>query len=235
MRMGLALVALALAFPAQAQRAEQPIIGVKRTVEALAFYPSHFFEWGWADKVRIRYRGDDWGWPVYSIAVQNGCEDEKAPRPACTDRRIARMARAPIGPQGTGRPRWRGSDLVARIFKSGARGDRAIKAQLDRAGIEWLEADLQSCPGAMDMLARAETLRWGPYERPPNPDGSIVVSMHSDSVEVGFEVPDGRVTWRGLGPEGTPARWANDFATVLEPCWKPATAPTPWRRVPAAD
>jgi len=233
MRVGLALAALALAFPAQAQRAVQPIIGVKRTVEALAFDPGLFFKWSWADKVRIRYRGDDWGWPVYSIAVQNGCEDEKAPLPACTERRVARMVRAPIGPRGTERPRWRGTDLVERIFRSGARSERAIKAQLDKAGLEWLEADLQACPGAMAMLASAEAAQWGPYTRPPRPDGAIVVTLHADTIEVGFEVPDGRVTWSGLGREGTPARWAYDFAALLEPCWKPAPAPTPWRRIPA--
>jgi hypothetical protein len=208
---------------------------VKRTVETLAFDPSTFFRWSWADKVRIRYRGDDWGWPVYSIAIQDGCEDENAPRPACTQRRIARMVRAPLGPRGSERPRWRGMDLIERIFRSGARGDQAVRKQLDKAGLEWLEADLQACPGAMAALARADAARWGPYTPPKRPDDGIVVTFHADTIEVGFEVPDGRVTWSGLPNEGTPARWASDLAALLEPCWRSVTAPTPWRRIPATD
>jgi hypothetical protein len=236
MRLGLTIAALLLAVPVHAQGSagsNVPIELMKERVAALAFDPWGFFEWPHGNLVNIRYRGDDWGWPVYSIAIQNGCEDEQAPHPACRDRRIARMVRAPVGPRGAERPRWRGADLVSRIFATGAATDDAIRAQLDDAGIEWLEADLQSCPGAMVLLGRAEAVQWAP-RKPPKRD-EIVVTLHADTIEVGFDAFDGRVSWSGPPYDGTPSRWAIDFAAQIEPCWRPAKAPTPWRRVPATD
>lgn len=236
MRQGFVVAALLFTLPAQAQDSAEShaaTLKMRDRVDAIAFDPYGLFAWGPTNLLNIRYRGDDWRWPVYSIAIQNGCESDQAPRPACRERRIARMVRAPIGPRGTERPRWRGADLVSRIRASGATSDDAIKDQLDKAGIEWLEADLQTCPGAMEMLRRAEDVRWGPRQPPKRDD--IVITLHADTIEVGFDVFDGRVTWSGPMHDGTPARWAHDFATLLEPCWRPGTAPTPWRRVRATD
>ena len=234
MRLGLTIGALMVAMPAQAQ-VREPWLGVLNTVKAIAFDPGGFFERPDANLVGIRYTGDDYGWPVYSIAVRSGCRSADEPRPACYNQRIARMVRAPIGEHGAERARWRGSDLINRIVEAGATSEGAIKDQLDKVGVEWLEAELQTCSGAIEMLTRAEQARWGPYTPPPNPNGPIIVSMHADQMEVDFRVRDGRVDWRGTMHAGTAGRWADDFAKLIEPCWHPASVPTPWRRVAEQD
>jgi hypothetical protein len=228
MRRGLTIAALMIALPAAAQsnREFDEIRRVKGMVESLAFDPATFFDQrgAWAS-IHIRQRGSDWGWPVYSIAIVDGCVVNDAPYPACIHQRLARMVRVPGA---------RGDSLVRGIRKTGAKRYAQVRTALGKAGLEWLEADLQACPGAMAALGKASAARWGPY-KDSNGNVLFVMVSHADMIEVSHTVPEGEVTWRGPALEGTPAAWANDLATALEPCWKPATAPAPWRRVRAAD
>lgn len=225
MRWGLMIAALFLALPAQAQ--SDPDFDektrVKNLVEWLAFDPDLFFgSPNYFNAIRIRSSFESW--PIYSIAIVDGCAVKGAPRPACADQRLARMVRAPIGA--------RGNNLVAAIRKTGARDEVQISVALDKAGLEWLEADLVACPGAMAVVGKASAVPWGPYN-----DRNTVFRMasHAEMIEVLFSVSDGDMIWRGAVFDGTPSAWAKDLATVLEPCWKPARAPAPWRRVREAE
>ncbi len=201
---------------------------IRDQVAALAFDPGRFFDGSpeQFDKLTIIYTGDDRGWPVYSIAVREGCFATPVRGQRCFERRV-RMVRAPATPDMV-RPRQRGSFLIQRLA---GRGNVPINAALDRAGLEWMESDLDQCPAADAVLRSAGEIEWvarQTYARRPGEFPNIV--LHADNIEVTFRTFARRATYSGYIAEGSPAPWAVRFAEALEPCWRPATAPAPWRR-----
>lgn len=202
-------------------------------VTELAFDPARMFDapGGFGDLVRIAYRGDDWGWPVYAITIRNGCPVGK-PEPGCQARRRARMVRAPVPPQGAERPRWRGEALVDRMWRKKLTKPAEIAGELDRSGLDWVEAELDTCPGAMAALAKATELQWiraHAVVPDPAPDLDDLV-LHADKVRVEFPFYSRQATYDGYVAPGSPGEWATRLAAVLEPCWKPLAEPPPWRR-----
>jgi hypothetical protein len=226
---------LGLAFhPARAQDVDDPpAFNVRDRVLEIAFDPTKFFRSryvGDVSTVRITYTGDDWGWPVYAIAVAEGCADEENGRQSdCGVRLRARMVRAPAAPERT-RPRSRGARLIGQLVERGARSDADIRAGLNDLGVEWIEADLRTCPGALAALGRSAEADWVP-EAVANPtpgDEIAALVMHADIVRVEFQQYARISTYRGWIAEGSPAEWAEELAAVLQPCWRPATTPAPW-------
>jgi hypothetical protein len=206
---------------------------VRDEVRALAFdpatyFPSRFIRDG--AMIRIAYTGDDYAWPVYSLAVAKGCLDEEPRSKDCLSRLTARMVRAPA-PADLQRPRQRGAHMVRELARRQAASPSSMPSHLSALKVEWLEADLRSCPGATSLLARSADLSWVPKEI-SNPDASDLVSpvLHADMVEVVFERYARRSTWRGYIAGNSPAAWAVELAETLEPCWKPARTAPPWRR-----
>ncbi|WP_326525869.1 hypothetical protein [Sphingomonas sp.] len=220
------IVALLLVAAASAPQ-ERGVIDVRREVTALAFDPARFFDAG-PDLVRIAYRGDDYDWPVWSIAIRTGCLPGAA-REGCGERRIARMVRAAL-PQGAERPRQRGVALVTNVAGRKPADVAAVAAALDTAKVEWVEADLTTCPGALEALASASDTRWVPDGLAPAPSQDIMIVLHADRIRVEFPDHLRSATYDGWIAPGSPAEWANRFATLVEPCWKPAAAPPPWRK-----
>lgn len=206
---------------------ERGVVDVRRDVTDLAFDPARFFDAG-PDLVRMAYRGDDHGWPVWSIAIRTGCLPG-APREGCGERRLARMVRARL-PQGAERPRQRGVALVTDITGRKPADAAAVAAALDTAGVEWLEADLATCPGALEALAGAGNTRWVPDGIAPAPGQDIAIVLHADRIRVEFPDHLRAATYDGWIAPGSPAEWANRFARLIEPCWKTAAAPPPWRK-----
>lgn len=201
---------------------------IRNQVAAIAFDPRRFFAGsrGQFDKLTVTYTGDDRGWPVYSIAVREGCFSTPVRGQRCFAR-LARMVRAPA-PPGTLRPRQRGSFLIQRLAERGA---ISISAALDGAGLEWMESDLDQCPAADAVLRSAGQIEWVARQTyAPRPGELPNIVLHADNVEVTFHSFARRATYSGYVAEGSPASWAVRFAEALEPCWRPATAPAPWRR-----
>ena len=221
--------------PAQAQAATSPeVLGrVRDTVRSLAFDPSKYFhvEQGSDPSIiRITYTGDDHAWPVYSIAIADGCLPEETPSRGCETQLTARMVRSPA-PPGMTRPRQRGSHLVRGLVERRATSRSAIQSNLSMLGTEWLEADLRVCPGVSGLLRRSAQLDWVPEEvSNPGPRDEIVLVVHYDLVEVVFDSSTRQATYRGHISNGSPAAWAVEVAEALEPCWRPARATPPWRR-----
>lgn len=221
-----------LAFPAQAEGISLKILERMRDrVSLLAFDPTSFFRGTFGEDasiIRIVYRGDDYGWPVYSVAIAEGCLAGEALSHACRSRLTARMVRSPAPPDLI-RARQRGLHLVRQLVQRRANSRSAIKAQLKLLGVEWMEADLNACPGINTVLARSAGLDWVPAEiSDPGPRESLLVVAHADTLEVVFDHHFSQSRYVGYAADGSPAAWAHDLAEALEACWKPAQVPPPW-------
>lgn len=182
--------------------------------------------------VRIAYTGDDFGWPVYSIAIAEGCLDgETIPRDDCASRLRARMARAPAVPDAA-RPRLLGSRLVTRVKETGAGSPEEVRRALGEMDLEWVEADVRACPGALDALARSAGAVWVPdaVAHPVPEDNMSGLVLHADIVRVEIQQYARLTAYSGWIAEGSPAAWAVEMAAALEPCWRPTSEPPPWRR-----
>ena len=232
-----ALILGGLPTPLLAQEREASIFDLRAPVRALAFDPTRFFPSPYiADRssVRIVYTGDDYAWPVYSIAIAAGCtEDPVITRQACVSKLTARMVRAPAPPD-MGRPRQRGIHLLSQLLDRGASTPPQIAAALSGVGTEWLEADLRACPGALDVLRQSTGTAWTPGViarldgDPTVTDYLAGLTLHADLVQVEFQQHTRRSTYLGDIAEGTPTGWAVALAAAIEPCWRPASAPPPW-------
>lgn len=218
---------LGLAVPSAAQDARSSYDFQERT-RALAFDPARFFDDRPEPAISIRYLGDDYGYPVYAIAVHKGCTeaDQGEARRTCGARITARMVRAPFEGEPP-RPRARGQKLFAMIARSAPRNDDALLRVLDTARLEWFEADVGACPTAMAQLAASRDLK---FSAALDPASEIELVLHADKVS--FETGDYlmRSRYEGWLKPGSPGAWANDFAKSLAACWKTSAAPVPWRK-----
>ncbi len=229
----LVLCCLAEVASAQARTHPKRFGDVREMVHALAFDPTKFFRnehVGDPSMIRIAYTGDDYAWPVYSIAIAEGCLEEETPSNECRSRVTARMVRAPAPPKMT-RPRQRGSHLVQQLVEREATSRSSIKSYLGSLGVEWMEADLAACPGIGSILARSAELAWVPDEiSNPGPREEITLPLHADNVQIVFDQYARRSTYDGFISEGSPASWAVQLSVALEPCWRPARIEPPWHR-----
>lgn len=222
-----AALVLGLTAPSTAQDT-RPSYDFRERTRALAFDPARFFPERSEPAMSVRYLGDDYGYPVYAIAVRKGCTDADRgeARRTCGERLMARMVRSPYKGEPP-RPRARGQRLFATIGQSKPQNDDALLRSLDKTGLEWLEADVRECPTAMAHLATGRNLRFSPAIDPTGQAGEIV--LHADKVT--FEIGDYlmRSRYEGWLKPGSPGAWADDFAASLETCWKPSAALVPWR------
>jgi hypothetical protein len=230
--------ALLPALPAEAQTAAPwTTQEVQERVSALAFDPARFLagQDDQRDLVRLSYTGDDWDWPVWSILIRDSCGSERPWPRECLRGRIAWMVRAPVPERGAERPRWRGSALVGTLTAKKI-GDRtALVAGLDAARLDWVQADLSSCPGAMAAFGKITEAKWIDSARiAPDSQGDLNLVLHADRIKVEVPYFMRTTTYQGWIAPGSPAEWANDLAKTLEPCWRPASAPPPWRLPPKA-
>jgi hypothetical protein len=199
-------------------------------VKELAFDPDKFFvsKFNQTPAITIAYTGDDYAWPVYSIAVWFGCREDAKKRPC--NSRTARMVRAPASLDEE-RLRHRGSRLIGNLKGGQATTDLAMREQLDGAGLDWLEADLASCSAASALIEQAGSLNWVPDVIREHASGKpITIFLHADMVRLVLRERLFESTYEGRIAENSPGAWAVRFARSLEPCWRPASAPPPWRR-----
>ena len=218
-----------LVAPSEAQNA-RPTYDFRERTRELAFDPARFFPRPSSLALSVRFMGDDYGFPVYALAVHRGClvTDRNEERQGCSGRLRARMVRPPYKGEPP-RARARGQRLFARIARAKPQSDDALRLLLDNGGLEWLEADIRKCPTALAHLATGGSLKFSllldDISRLQEP------GLHSDymTVEVGSYLE--RSQYKGWPKPGTPGGWVNEFAASLEACWKPTTALAPWRAI----
>lgn len=126
------------------------------------------------------------------------------------------------------RPRDRAIPIWRRFTEGNAPTPQQVAAILDDAGVEWLETDSATCPGAALFLERASALTWVPA-RTPSGQMPAAPLMHYDVVEVSFSAYSRRATYVGAVVEGAPSDWAARLAKAAERCWRPALPLAPWR------
>lgn len=136
------------------------------------------------------------------------------------------MIRAPF-PGTPRRPRERGYRLIGTLEQARPDSDDALRRGLDDAGLEWVEADVRQCPKAVTQLATMGELRFATGIDFDRRLSEIV--LHADTIR--FELGDYllRASYEGWLKPGTAGAWADAFAESLEGCWKPTTAPVPWK------
>lgn len=221
---------LGVSLPLFARVAEEPYDYRERTRQ-LAFDPARFFtERNGLDLfISVRYTGDDYGYPVYSIGVRKGCifSDEGEARKSCGNRLVARMVRSPSGGK-VERPRSRGQRLFGALSGKKIADDAGLKNALNEYGLEWFEADLNACAPAIMHLKTAGETKFFPTAPLPDNNAPFDIILHADKIELLFGEYLERVRYYGLPQKDNPGGWADDFAKSLESCWVPATAVVPW-------
>ncbi|KLI63129.1 hypothetical protein [Aurantiacibacter marinus] len=226
----LCIFAAVLSSPAQAQHADNDYDYRERTRE-LAFDPQRFFPEGTRPWMEIIYSGDDYGFPVYSIAIQKGCtsDDTGEARRNCGNRLIARMVRAPFDGEPL-RPRNRGQVLFGYLFDEGVGDDLALRDALARYQLEWLETDVSGCEPAMALLEADPVLSFFATQLTPS-EGIPQLALHADKIRFvhrGSYLSE--TTYYGWAAPESPGEWAVQFAQSLEACWRPASSIAPWER-----
>ena len=216
---------LTLAATARADEIEQ----VGPAIAAAAFEPSTFFS---ADPDRDRsvlriVHLDQYGRPIYSIAIHEGCFVNKGWSEQCGNRLVARMVRAPA-PFKNADLRNRSIDLAKRLVRRNATTHKTIRSALPSLDLEWMEADLHTCPGFDEQLASAANLAWLPLTL--TPDREQLIWVDTDSVEVAFDYYPTTSTFSGVPIEGSPGEWAVNLARTLDGCSRPSKALPPWSR-----
>jgi len=235
-RLLLAALLTLTAIPAQAD--DSAAFNLNQTVLADAFDPERFFAGRYISDpiLTIRYLGDDYDYPVYAIALYKGCHaDDPEGDQTCRERLRARMVRAPYDGEPE-RPRWRGTKLLADLGKLAVSSRSELHAALDLGMVEWLEADLATCPAAMRHARDIGELRWFGVPLVEEPSDSIAIVLHADTVDVRFRpnyFTDVRYT--GHVDNDLPSGWAVGLAQSLGDCWTPSNAMPPWRRKPIED
>ncbi len=207
---------------------------MRSTTRQLAFDPNRFFPDAYtAPLITIRYTGDDYGYPVYSLALRRGCtkEDVGDARRSCAARMVARMVRSPDPAPEDSKPtrrRWLGAALFDYLEKRKPNDEAELRNALDAYGLEWLEADVSRCDAAMAHLSTAEDISF--FADPALVDpGNLSIVLHADKIEFEFGGYITRSRYYGYAKRNSPGEWADQFVPSLDECCKPATSIAPWR------
>jgi hypothetical protein len=161
--------------------------------------------------------------PAYSLAIAFRCVPIKN---GCAKRYSARMLRAD---RDVDKQLGKGIELMRRLSEASSDEDR--QAVFDDSGLQWLEADLQTCKDAYRAMETVRSADWRPdirYEFLEVKDRDIL--MHPAQIWVRMSGTYSTTRYQGwvLG-NGVPAAISKLLGT-LEPCWKPSQSPPPWER-----
>lgn len=207
---------------------------VREWVRQAAFDPATYFPSPYItdhSTVRIAVSAR-YGWHSYSIAIAPNCVDgETIPTHDCLGNLRARMVRAPK-PVPSETYDVYSSELINRMADTRIQVLQDVKHVLRGVELEWVEADLRTCPGAVDALAQSADADWvpSPVSNPTAENGFPAIVLHPDDIMVEIQQYARLTSYRGWSAEGSPAAWAREMASVLESCWRPATVAAPWSR-----
>lgn len=224
---------LTAVLPAMVQESISPTPEIREWVRRAAFDPTTYFQSARAidrSSVRISHDGGGNASPGYAIAIARGCVDAETSGD-CASQLRARMVRAPMR-LAPAYPGGGGSGLFKWIGEAGVRGEEDVKRVLGEVDLEWVEADLRGCPGAVHVLTQSADAEWVPLsvtQTTPGEGWGVIVT-HAENVSVEIQDFTSLTSYRGAALERNPAAWAVRMAEVLEPCWKVGSAPAPWTR-----
>ncbi len=163
---------------------------------------------------------DDYA-PAYSLAIAYRCFPAEK---RC--RYTARVLRTGVTVEDTSR-------LSLQLFGQARTAESAweVRRVLDKAEIQWLEADVNACPKGIFAMDSVRVADWNPdihYALQEVKDREII--LHPAAIRVRMTGTYATSTYEGwVGANGVPAA-VRQLTETLEPCWKPATSPRPWNR-----
>jgi len=197
----------------------------------------------------VVYRGDDYDVPVYSLAVSSVCI-KPTPENDCgydESKFVARIVRPPILDPDD-RPRSAGYRLLSALAKRKANSRPSIRDALDHGLVQWLEANIAECDGAIDAMEAVRQANWKTEPSAswnarfnPNPDGVITLSLHADTVTISYIGDNSKSSYVGVIEDyntnlDDSSKTQHVSAMVaklnetLEPCWTKANSKPPWHR-----
>ena len=226
------------------------IFRVRDTLTDMAFDPLTYFpsdEYRDYPTIRILYTAHDYRWPVYAIAVFEGCiyaEGEAKTlesKNACRSNFRARVVRLKDADNPDTKRRYVARDFIDSLVANGASSRSAIRSRLNKSDIEWLEADLNECPSASQALSMLKGRDWMPSFASSltmqryvlgvkRDDGMLEISGHGDDIDTTISSGGEFFRYIGYAEENTPSEWAEQFYSSLTTCLQPAVVPAPWNR-----
>jgi hypothetical protein len=168
---------------------------------------------------------DDYA-PDYSLAVAHVCTLTGEPNGRFTCRYLARMLRV----RGEGETRIDASGRLLHHVRA-ARRANAVAAALDDANLEWLEADLHQCEGALPALVAVQQADWRPDLHMPltSPEQQDIL-LHPARLWVQMSGDNAATSWRGWRLAAGVAAAVETLVARLGPCWRSSATPRPWER-----
>ncbi len=162
--------------------------------------------------------------PIWAFAISNSCPGRLNADSQCKGEQLRPLLRAVTikPPDRQPKPRM-----------PFPRSEAGMRGFLDRY-LDWREADLRTCPHALDALTALNDVPWQVFDegelallagREPS---EIVVTADGDTVVVkasGFVAAHAA---RDGGEPGGAGAWAKTMRAAVEPCLKPTQASAPW-------
>lgn len=169
---------------------------------------------------------DDYA-PDYSLAIAYRCTPSD-PNGQWRCGYAARLLR--VGPYNEDGRFERSLELFGQARR--AASDSDMSARLDRAPLQWLEADVDACPQGIFAMDSVRVADWRPdihYALQPIEEREII--LHPAEIRVSMRGTYSTATYEGwVLAAGVPAA-VRHLLETLEPCWSPAESSKPWRRV----
>jgi hypothetical protein len=172
--------------------------------------------------------GIDW-----AFAIERGCpgSDELAWRACPKSAPLIRVARGKLA-----------SENSKAVNGLRPKTEEEMRAAL-QLWMRWEEADLSTCKGALDHLAKLNRFEgdkvWSDREErdilnKPEKRSTEDIMVHADADHVvvrakSYDFNETHI-WTDNGGSGTHGAWARDMMAIAKPCLKPTTATPPWKK-----
>lgn len=169
---------------------------------------------------------DDYA-PEYSLAIAYRCT------PSDTEGQwrcgyAARLLR--VGLNNEDGSFGRSLELFGQAGRAASAAD--MRARLDRASLQWLEADVNACPNGVFAMDSVRVADWRPdihyaLQRPEERE----IILHPAAIRVRMHGSYSTATYEGWVLAAGVPEAVRHLLETLEPCWHPADSAKPWRRV----
>jgi hypothetical protein len=173
----------------------------------------------WQDlDLRLKYLGDDYGFPVMGLALVKVTEKTGRTREKIRDFWVARAIRSPLPEDGFDRPRNRGRNAVNLYEELRAKNpDMKPRELISSIPFEYLETNSAECPELTAVLSKL-------FDVPLVSSNQEFFPLHSDTIVLTIRNGPGyrRITYEGwVEADGnTPGAWAVNLIAAIDSCWR---------------
>jgi hypothetical protein len=162
--------------------------------------------------------------PGWAFAIANGCPGLAEADPTCkSDQRRPLLRAVTIKPP----------EEIPAAYNRSPKSEAEMRGLLN-AVMNWREADLRTCPGAVEALLALDDVRWQPFDEADQAlitgqsPAQLLVIADPDTISVRAGGVMNAHAAHDMGQPGGAGAWAMTMRAVVEPCLKPTGAPPPW-------